>query len=98
MNDFKPLVESLQKTIDTQSQRIHDLELRLVSVEHGTERDVPWFIKDFNVLYRCALDVSESDTRPTAGCPPPLRHLRWQLERLAPAFGVTQEIRKGLTR
>jgi hypothetical protein len=55
---------------------------------------VPWLVKDFNVLYRVALDVSESDTRPTGECPPPLRNLRAQLERLRPAFADTEEVRR----
>lgn len=55
-----------------------------------------WLYKDFNVLYRVALDVSTSDVRPTAECPPPLRHLRAQLERLAPAFTDTEEIRAAM--
>jgi len=53
-----------------------------------------WLYKDFNVLYRAALDVSES--RPTAECPPPLRNLRAQLDRLAMAFQDTEEVRAAM--
>lgn len=57
-----------------------------------------WLYKDFNVLYRVALDVSESDVRPTAECPPPLRNLRAQLDRLAMAFQDTEEVRAAVRR
>jgi len=57
---------------------------------------VPWLVKDFNVLYRAALDVSESDPRPTVECTPPMRALRAQLERLRPAFMDTEEVREAV--
>lgn len=62
-------------------------------LEEVKRLDASWLLKDFNVLYRVALDVSESDTRPTDECPPPLRNLRAQLERLRSAFTDTEEVR-----
>lgn len=56
--------------------------------------DPGWLVKDFHVLYRAALDVSESVIDPDR-VSPPLRQLRAQLERLRPAFGVCESARRG---
>jgi hypothetical protein len=69
--------------------RVRELEL----IAAGVEAEVPWFIKDFHVLYRAALDVSESIVEPDRETPSQ-RHLRAQLARLRPAFGIVEEMRK----
>jgi hypothetical protein len=51
--------------------------------------DPTWLVKDFHVLYRTALDVSESVVEPSRETPPH-RNLRAQLERLAPAFAYCE--------
>lgn len=56
--------------------------------------DPGWLVKDFHVLYRAALDVSESVVDPER-VSPPYRQLRAQLERLRPAFGVCEAVRRG---
>lgn len=75
-------------------------EKQLIHREGLSKLDVSkephWLYKDFNVLYRVALDVSESDVRPTAECPPPVRNLRAQLDRLAMAFQDTEEVRAAM--
>jgi hypothetical protein len=108
MTDFNALVEAeverharqwekteerLCKENERLFDRVRELELRAASVEG----DVPWFIKDFNVLYRAAKRLAEAchgkgedNGKPYV----PLKALDAQLERLAPAFGVTEEIRK----
>lgn len=48
-------------------------------------REPSWLVKDFHILYRAALDVSESIADPSSETPPQ-RFLRAQLERLRPAF------------
>lgn len=105
MTDFNALVEAeverqarqwerteerLHKEMERLRERVRALEvMKAVDI-----RDVPWLVKDFNVLYRVALDVSMSDVRPDEECTPPMRCLRAQLERLAPAFTDTEEVRK----
>lgn len=56
--------------------------------------DVPWLVKDFHVLYRAALDVSESIVDPERETPPQ-RFLRAQLARLRPAFEQCEAVRAG---
>ena len=58
--------------------------------------DVPWLIKDFNVLYRVAQRLLDTlpiehagETRGEAAA-----ELRRQLERLKPAFTDTEEVRE----
>jgi hypothetical protein len=105
MNDFNALVEAeidrharqwekseerLQQQIDKQQDHIRELELMAACVES----DVPWFIKDFNVLYRTAkalVDPAPGKAHDPSAC---LVELQRQLDRLAPAFGHTEEVRK----
>jgi hypothetical protein len=68
---------------------------RVVATLNAGERygfDDSWLVKDFNVLYRVALDVSESQIDPSRESPP-FRNMRAQLERLKPAFTDTEEVR-----
>ncbi len=58
------------------------------------EAESSWLVKDFWVLYRAALDVSESIVDP-ANETPPQRILRGQLERLRPAFEACEAERRG---
>lgn len=76
-------------------------EKRLIHQEGLSKLDVSkephWLYKDFNVLYRCAKALADAcngrgDARPY----PPLRALEAQLERLAPAFTDTEEIRAAM--
>lgn len=60
-----------------------------------TDRDVHWLVKDFDVLYRAALDVSESIVEPARETPPQ-RFLRVQLCRLKPAFEIIQGMKAAL--
>jgi hypothetical protein len=56
---------------------------------------VPWLVKDFNVLYRVADRAARAlrgDADPVAA----LADLTAQLERLAPAFTDTEEVRKSM--
>lgn len=62
-----------------------------------TERDVHWLVKDFDILYRSALDVSVSIVEPERETPPQ-RNLRAQLLRLRPAFEQIQSIKAELRR
>jgi len=57
--------------------------------------DASWLVKDFDVLYRSALDVSESVLDPD-GASPPLRQLRAQLARLKTAFEHVQSLKASL--
>lgn len=54
--------------------------------------DVQWLVKDFDVLYNAALDVSESVVE-SAKETPPQRVLRAQLARLRPAFDLVQRMK-----
>lgn len=67
--------------------------LRVKAMATGAEPS--WLVKDFNVLYRCALAFSEAclgrgDARPYQ----PHLNLQAQLERLKPAFTDTEEVRE----
>ena len=56
---------------------------------------VPWLVKDFNVLYRCAkqaLDGAQRDGFVNAE----LVALQVHVTRLAPAFTDTEEVRKAM--
>jgi hypothetical protein len=108
MNDFNGLVEAeierharqwekteerLCNEIEKKRERIRELALKTAV----TAEDAPWFIKDFNVLYRAALRVAEAcegrgedEGRPY----PALNALKAQLERLRPAYTGTEVIRK----
>lgn len=60
-------------------------------------REPSWLVKDFNVLYRAAKRFSDacSGGGEDAGRPfAAHQELKAQLERLAPAFTDTEEIRK----
>lgn len=57
--------------------------------------DADWLVKDFEILYRSALDVSESIVEPERETPPQ-RQLRAQLERLRHAFEHVQSIKAEL--
>lgn len=99
-------IRELARAPDRPEAEITEITLRAALAEtvaeidrlHGLldKRDASWLVKDFNVLYRRALDVSESDPRPTDECTPPMRNLRAQLERLRPAFTGTEEVRQDL--
>jgi hypothetical protein len=67
-----------------------------VSEKITTEtREPSWLVKDFNVLYRCAKNLAEAcNGRGDVGPYQRLNELEAQLERLAPAFTDTEEIRK----
>lgn len=86
--------ERLQQQLEKQREEISRLREELRRASPSSEPH--WLYKDFNVLYRAALDVSESDVRMTSECPPPLRTLRAQLERLAMAFQDTEEVRAAM--
>jgi len=58
-------------------------------------REPSWLVKDFNVLYRCAKQALDACRgRGDEGPYAPLLELEAQLERLAPAFTDTEEVRK----
>lgn len=60
-------------------------------------REPSWLVKDFNVLYRCAKRLSDAcHGRGPDGPYKPLHELDAQLERLAPAFTDTEEVRKAM--
>jgi len=60
-------------------------------------REPSWLVKDFNVLYRCAKRVADACRgRGDEGPYAPLQELEAQLERLAPAFTDTEEVRKAM--
>lgn len=104
MTDFNVLVEAelerharqwektqdrLEAQIEKQLGRIRELEVRTaVRIE-----DVPWLVKDFNVLYRCAkqaLDAAQRDGFVNAE----LVALQVHVTRLESAFTDTEEVRK----
>lgn len=53
--------------------------------------DVPWFVKDFHVLYKAAKRVTETCRGGTGY--PDLQALEAQLDRLAPAYKETEAVR-----
>lgn len=60
-----------------------------------TDRDVHWLVKDFDVLYRAAEDVSESIVDPDRETPPQ-RFLRVQLYRLRPVMRIIESMKAQL--
>lgn len=67
--------------------------LRVKAMVAGQEPH--WLVKDFNVLYRCALAFSDACMGKGDGKPyRPHEALKLQLERLKPAFTDTEEVRK----
>jgi hypothetical protein len=100
MTDFNDLVEAeierharqwektenrLHDKISQQQDQIQELQVQVATVEG----DVPWFIKDFHVLYSAAQRVVEAcegggqdEGRPY----PALEHLKAQLNRMRHAF------------
>jgi hypothetical protein len=56
--------------------------------------DIPWLVKDFDVLYRAAQATLEIET--IAGAKAARADLRLQLERLRPAFEEIQAVKRAL--
>lgn len=79
-----------QGLVDAQPALVDQLRKGPINID-----DVPWLVKDFDVLYRAAEDVSESIIDPDR-VSPPLRQLRAQLERLRPAFAHIQAVKAAL--
>jgi len=55
--------------------------------------ELPWLVKDFDILYRTALDVGLSIVEPDRATPPQ-RQLIAQLNRLRPAFDQIQATKR----
>jgi hypothetical protein len=87
---FLPQLETAEKRIKELELQLS--ELRVLLMAGGCEPH--WLTKDFNVLYAAAFAFSETCLGRGDGTPyGPHLELQAQLERLAPAFQDTEEMR-----
>jgi hypothetical protein len=58
--------------------------------------DIPWLVKDFDVLYRTGQTVVDGWHSPTVSLPTVIRALEAQLQRLEPAFRQIEAVKAAL--
>ncbi len=97
VRDLQALVDQYEKVASDATRLAQDAVERVRIAEAAAGSDAHWLIKDFNVLYQATRDlllaVGTGDETKTAHA---LNYAASQLERLKPAFGETQEVKRRL--
>lgn len=94
ITDLERERDELQKKVDELSRTPAILEVLKASKRGVNIEDIPWLVKDFDVLYRVAeatLHITTmEESRQTRG------NLRTQIERLRPGFEQVQAVKRAL--